>query len=73
VERRDLAGLERAAHSLKGSVANFGARRTSHIAFELEKTARNGNLEACIRLCTALDAEMAALKPELLKLGVGEA
>jgi HPt (histidine-containing phosphotransfer) domain-containing protein len=73
ITRGDLAGLERAAHSLKGSVANFGARRSFDVAFELEKTARSGDLAECSRLSAALEAEMEALKPELLHLGRDEA
>ena len=73
IEREDLAGLERAAHSLKGSVGTFGARRMFDAAFELEKTARSGDLAECRRLSAALEAEMESLKPELLRLVTDEA
>jgi HPt (histidine-containing phosphotransfer) domain-containing protein len=73
IERGDLAGLEHTAHSLKSSVGSFGARRTFNVVFELEKAARSGDLAECSRLCVALEAEMEALKPELLRLGADEA
>ena len=47
INQQDLAGIERAAHSLKGAVANFGARRTFNVAFELEKASRGGDLAEC--------------------------
>ena len=68
LEGKDLTGLERAAHSLKGSVGTFGARQAFDAAFALEKTARNGGLAECSRLYAALEAEMETLKPELLRL-----
>jgi signal transduction histidine kinase/CheY-like chemotaxis protein/HPt (histidine-containing phosphotransfer) domain-containing protein len=74
IEHRDFTGLERGAHSLKGSVANLGAHRAFDIAFELEKTARGGEVAECSRLSTALETEMENLKPELLhSVGVHEA
>jgi PAS domain S-box-containing protein len=71
IEGKDLTGLERAAHSLKGSVGTFGARQAFDAAFALEKTARNGDLAECSRLYAALEAEMETLKPELLRLRRG--
>ena len=65
IDQQDLAGIERAAHSLKGAVANFGARRTFNVAFELEKASRGGDLAECRRLSTTLEAEMGRLKQEL--------
>jgi PAS domain S-box-containing protein len=65
----DLTGLERAAHSIKGSVSNFAARRAADAAFDLEKAARSGDLTECHRLSSVLEAEMETLKPELSRLG----
>ena len=65
----DLTGIERAAHAIKGSVGNFGARRAVDAAFDLEKAARSGDLAECRRLSSVLEAEMEALKPELTRLG----
>jgi two-component system sensor histidine kinase/response regulator len=42
VEQRDARALERAAHTLKGSVSNFTARRAFQAARRLERLARQG-------------------------------
>lgn len=68
VERSDLRGIERAAHSIKGSVGNFGAHRAVDAAINLEDAALWGNLEEVGRLMTTLEKEMEALKGELMLL-----
>ena len=56
---RDAEALQRAAHSMKGSVSNFGAEGVYQAAFALEKKGRAGDLESlepCIdRLACALE------------------
>ena len=56
---RDADALQRAAHSMKGSVSNFGADDVYQAAFILEKKGRAGeldSLEPCIdRLAGALE------------------
>jgi HPt (histidine-containing phosphotransfer) domain-containing protein len=42
-ERKDAAGLERAAHSFLGSCANLGARRMAEICGAMEIAARAGD------------------------------
>lgn len=69
IEHEDLERLQRAAHSFKRSVGNFGARRAFNAALELEQKAPDGDIEGCRRLCSALEAEMESLVPELLRLG----
>jgi len=63
--RGDAQGVERAAHGLKGSVANFGAQAAVDAAFQIERMGRAGDLnhvsEAIDTLARALDA----LRPEL--------
>jgi HPt (histidine-containing phosphotransfer) domain-containing protein len=60
--------LERAAHSLKGAVANFGAEDAVKEAFALECLGRardlqpaNGNLERLCRVLDQLDHELRPL------------
>jgi HPt (histidine-containing phosphotransfer) domain-containing protein len=43
-ERGDAAALRRAAHALRGAVANFGARRLEALCQEIEAGARGGDL-----------------------------
>ena len=40
VEKRDHPKIERAAHTLKGAVANFGAKRARELALDLETRGR---------------------------------
>lgn len=65
----DLIGLERAAHTIKGSAGNFAARRAVDAAIELERAARSGDFAECRRLCSVLETELDSLKPEITRLG----
>ena len=62
---RDADALQRAAHSMKGSVSNFGADGVYQAAFLLEKKGRAGDFDSlgpCIdRLAGALDNIHSAL------------
>lgn len=64
---QDAHQLERAAHSLKGSVANFGSDQAYQAAFKLEQIGRSKSLELAAdayadlseimrRVCTELEA-----------------
>ena len=48
--QKDLYGVERTAHSLKGAAATVGASRLCLLAAELEKTAKAGSWEDIERL-----------------------
>ena len=41
-DRADLAAMERAAHSMKGSAATFGATRLTGVVTSIEQAARSG-------------------------------
>ena len=69
VETRDTVALERAAHTLKGSVGNFGADAAFQAAFRLEKMGRSGNLTGVDEAYHALETEMERLRPALVTLG----
>jgi CheY-like chemotaxis protein len=45
IQQKDLQTLERVAHSIKGTSAQFGAVKLNIIALEMEKLAKNGDLE----------------------------
>ena len=66
VARGDAKGMERAAHGLKGSVANFGAQAAVEAAFQLEEMGHAGDLagvrETIDALARALDELHAELK-----------
>jgi len=68
VTRADPQGLEKAAHSLKGSSGVLGARAMSEICRSLEENGRSGSLGAAPDLLARLDLEFdqtrAALEAE---------
>ena len=55
----DSHGLEYAAHTLKGSIANFGAETVRETAFRLEVLGRNGDLAPATEICSILEREVA--------------
>ena len=65
----DLAQVQRAAHSLKGLVANFGAERAQAAAARVEQLAKHGDPEAIppslAELKEAVQQLVAALEPRI--------
>ena len=57
--------LHHAAHTLKGSVSNFGAPRATTASFALEKMGRQQELAQAAAAFTTLKNEMALLGPAL--------
>jgi PAS domain S-box-containing protein len=68
VRRGNAVGLERAAHTLKGSVGNFAASNAFSAAQQLETMAREGDLHTAREICGTLESELALLAEELRKL-----
>ena len=64
----DPVGVERNAHSLKGSVGNFGAERAYQAALQLEMLGRQNQLEAGPEALQTLEAALESLRPELAEL-----
>lgn len=65
VAKQDPPKLERAAHTLKGAVANFGADAVVKEAFELERQGRSGDLSHASENLTRLHAVIQQLDYEL--------
>lgn len=63
--RGDAKGLERSAHGLKGSVANFGAADAVNAAKTLETMGRAQQLSEVQQVIHTLELALAALRPEL--------
>jgi signal transduction histidine kinase/DNA-binding response OmpR family regulator len=63
--QRDLKALERAAHSLKGSVGAFRAEPAVRVAQRLEDLARRGSFEEVETICETLVVEVDRLKQAL--------
>ena len=58
----DSKAVEQAAHSLKGSVANFAAGRAREAAYRLEVLGREGNLGEAKEALADLEREIGELK-----------
>jgi HPt (histidine-containing phosphotransfer) domain-containing protein len=75
VSTGDPVALEHAAHTLKGSVSNFGAEPARQAALRVEMLGRNGDLAQAPEACSALEMEMqrftAALTALARQLGQG--
>ena len=72
MEQGDAAAMEQAAHSLKGSVANFGAERARRAAYALEVIGKEGRLDGADEAFTALEAALSELEPVLKKSILGD-
>jgi PAS domain S-box-containing protein len=57
----EAAGLDRAAHRLKGSLGTFGARTATALARQLETMGRSGDLHGTGDVAVALGAELGRL------------
>ena len=68
VAARDAKAMERAAHSLKGSVANFGVPGAIEAAFRLETLGRKGQMQEAPCALEELVLEFQQLHPALMAL-----
>ena len=64
----DAAKLENAAHALKGSVANFGAREAVEAAFHLEQMGRAKDMSEAEGVLRKLESALSAVCAELAAL-----
>lgn len=53
--------IERAAHSLKGSLGTLGASRAAGVAAGIELAAESGAVAEAVRAADAMDGELAAV------------
>jgi two-component system, sensor histidine kinase and response regulator len=65
LEDADASALRRAAHSMKGSVSTFAARRATEAAAKLEELAQTGELSAAPGAYEALVVQIDVLKRAL--------
>ena len=65
ISRRDAGALENAAHSLKGSVANFAVPAAYQAAFRLETSGRNRDFNQAHEALDRLEKETERLKVAL--------
>ncbi len=62
LEAENIAEVERQVHTIKGAAASVGAAALRAVALKMEKTAKNGNMEAAKNLFDKLEAEFERLK-----------
>lgn len=67
-QQGDAKQVERTAHGLKGSVANFGAKPAVDAAYQIEQLGRGGRLDPVAELLQSLDLALLALQSELAQL-----
>ncbi|MEW6672770.1 MAG: response regulator [Thermodesulfobacteriota bacterium] len=72
IQKGDGRAVERAAHSLKGSVGNFGARRSYEAALKLEKLGEQANFNEIPAAVTLLEEELGLLINQLKPVLAGE-
>jgi signal transduction histidine kinase/CheY-like chemotaxis protein/HPt (histidine-containing phosphotransfer) domain-containing protein/HAMP domain-containing protein len=65
----DAVEIERAAHTVKGSVGNFAARAAFEAALHLERIGREGAVEKAEEACARLEEELGRLTPALASIG----
>jgi len=65
IARGDARALERAAHRLKGSVGNFGAKRSYETAYRLEQLGKDGKTDEAGDALKELERELKALEKEI--------
>lgn len=61
-ETKDQELLQRSAHTLKGSCANFGAKRMYAACINLEETAKKGDLTECVKLLDEVEEEFGKVR-----------
>jgi HPt (histidine-containing phosphotransfer) domain-containing protein len=64
----DAHALERSAHSLKGSVGNFGAKRAFDAAYRLEKLGKDGKTGEAESAFLILEEELTVLESEMKRV-----
>jgi two-component system, sensor histidine kinase and response regulator len=70
VRRGDAEALRIAAHTLKGSVGNFAAKKAFAAAQRLEIMGRDGEFDKAGEACKALESELARVTEELRRLAM---
>jgi two-component system, sensor histidine kinase and response regulator len=69
INQRDASKLHQAAHTLKGSVANFGARAAFMAAQRLETDGREQDWGQAEKDWAALEVAISRLEPAFVELG----
>jgi two-component system sensor histidine kinase/response regulator len=71
LQRGDMVVLERSAHSLKGAVGNLSAKATAAAALQLEKDAKNNDVESAKGSLVEVERTVKQLLPLLAEICQG--
>jgi CheY-like chemotaxis protein/HPt (histidine-containing phosphotransfer) domain-containing protein len=66
LETGDIGSSERQAHNIKGAAANVGGEVLRVVAYEIEKTAKAGDLGTAISVMADLEVQFDALKEAMV-------
>ncbi|MCX7747371.1 MAG: PAS domain S-box protein [Clostridia bacterium] len=58
IDENNFKEVEKFAHSLKGAILNFGYKKASDLAYELEKMGRNSELAGALEILRQLEIEL---------------
>lgn len=72
IQKGDQEALVRAAHSIKGSSAQFGSVRLNAIAVEMEALAKNSELEASMQMLSELRTAQRQAAQLMMQLATGD-
>ncbi len=64
-EDRDVARVERVAHTMKGSCGNLGAKELSRVCAELQDVASEGDWARMAEFVARIERDAAAVESEL--------
>jgi signal transduction histidine kinase/CheY-like chemotaxis protein len=73
IQRGDSAALQRAAHTMKGAVANFGARGAAEASSRLEQSGRDRDLSRVEQALSVLETELERLRQALISIAMEKA
>jgi HPt (histidine-containing phosphotransfer) domain-containing protein len=73
IQRGDSAALQRAAHTMKGAVANFGARGAAEASSRLEQSGRDRVLSRVEQALSVLETELERLRQALISIAMEKA
>jgi len=65
IQKKDAEIIELSAHSIKGSVANFGAGKAQDVAYKMEKLGKESDFENAEKLYPSLERELINLIKDL--------
>ena len=72
ITNSDANALDKAAHSLKGSVGNFGTKRAFEAAYKLELMGKESKLAKADAALLRLEKELTALEAAMKKALLGD-